>query len=1054
MKNRLFRKGLQLISAACLLSAVGTISSCTDDYNLDETMPEGLSGGSIYDALKKEGNFSTTIRLIDDLNYADVLSKTGSKTLFVADDEAYKAFFAPGGNPWGVTSYEGLSVSQKKFLLYNAMLDNAYVMEMMSNIQSSGSYGSQGYVSGTNLCLRQRSAAGVTDSIPFVLKENLPTNLNEPTDDGKGDAQYGLFWKRHKEGDKPGIYLVCDNTRPMMTHFLERNLNYQKVTYDDVAFVMGDPTVTKGSSYIYNARVIRQDVTCLNGYYNVLDRVLFVPGNMAEVIRTNPNTKLFSRILDRFSAPFYDGDVTIDARNLYPSLDIDSVFVKRYFSTRNQSGKMFATNPDMKNANMDGYPVLNFDPAWNAYATSSSTTPEEDMAAMFVPNDDALAEYFINGGGRVLMDRYHKEGLDNTRENLEVNLDQIPLDIISALVNNLMKSSFNESVPSKYKTIMNDARDPMFSEGTYPNVEAYKASIEKTLLANNGVVYVMKGVTAPADYAAVIAPAIYSKNTHVVRDVVRADENFIEGSSYANAPLKQYFSTYLKAMQSNFSFFVPVDEGLSKYGYVDPASIAQGNKMNYRYWIWNHDDGGNSAVPITAKAVKYNEETGQSGDPSADGVKDNSTYMHRSTDALNTGYGPTKRKLLIELINQHIIVHDNDDSNGVLNTKRQFFLSREGAPVFVKKQSDDNKGVGMHVQGGWQVQLSKDAFEGNDHDCVVIEAYDQTRESNNQYGNGRTYLLDRPMQPAMQTVNRIMQNNADEFSEFRQLAEDFDQAILDSADFRSIAVSAALESGRIKAESEFTDKDYQNYCALYRVFVKGEVGSSTYNTADYLVRFFNNYRYTVYVPTNEAVKEAIRKGLPTWDSIRERIDKDNAGMPNSYLEQVYDNTGAPVLDDKGNPVYKVSAANKAKLQAQVIMLVNFLKYHFQNESVFVDNVTSSEPRQSLSIDNASNVYINLDVKQSNGSLTVTDRDGHTRNVVTAGGKYNLMARDANFNASAQSSGCRTIESSSYAVVHQIDGVLNFTNFSGSNYDSSWSSSAAAKKFVKKYQIKK
>lgn len=1044
MKNRLFRKGLQLFSAVCLLSAVGTISSCTDDYNLDETMPEGLSGGSIYDALKKEGNFSTTIRLIDDLNYADVLSKTGSKTLFVADDAAYAKFFAPGGNPWGVTSYEGLSVSQKKYLLYNAMLDNAYVMEMMSNIQSSGSYGSQGFVSGTNLCLRQRSAAGVTDSIPYVLSTDLPNNLNEPNDDGKGDAQYGLFWKRHK-AEKPGIYLVCDNTRPMMTHFLERNLNYQKVTYDDVAFVMGDPTVTKGSSYIYNARVIKQDVTCLNGYYNVLDRVLFVPGNMAEVIRTNENTKLFSRILDRFSAPFYDGDVTIDARNLYPSLDIDSVFVKRYFSTRNQDGRMFATNPDMKNATMNGYPVLNFDPAWNAYATSSSTTPEEDMAAMFVPNDDALKQYFITGGGRVLMDRYAK--LENTEANIEVNLDQIPLDIISALVNNLMKSSFNESVPSKYKTIMNDARDPMFSEGTYPNVESYKASIEKTLLASNGVVYVMKGVTAPADYAAVIAPAIYSKNTHIVRDVVRADENFIEGSSYTNAPLKQYFSTYLKAMQSNFSFFVPVDEGLSKYGYVDPASIAQGNRMNYRYWIWNHDDGGNSAVPITAKAVKYNEETGQSGDPSADGVKDNSTFMHRSTDALNVGYGPTKRKLLIELINQHVIVHDINEPNGVLGSQRHYFLSREGAPVYVKKQGD-GKGVGMEVMGGWQIQLANDAFEGNNHDCVVVEAYDQTRESNNQYGNGRTYLLDRPMQPAMQTVNRIMMNNADNFSEFRQLAEDFDQAVLDSADFRSIAVSAALESGRIKAESEFTDKDYQNYCALYRVFVKGEVGSSTYNTADQLVRFFNNYRYTVYVPTNEAVKNAIANGLPTWDSIREYIDPENAGMPGSYLE--------PVFDENGNPTdkYRISPENKKKLQAQVILLVNFLKYHFQNETVFVDNVSSNEQRQSLSIDNNSNVYLNLGVKQSNGAITVADLDGHVRNVVTAGGKYNLLARDANFNASPQSTACRTIESSSYAVVHQIDGVLNFTKVDGGNYANLWKTASNATKFVKKYQIKK
>ena len=80
-----------------------------------------------------------------------------------------------------------------------------------------------------------------------------------------------------------------------------------------------------------------------------------------------------------------------------------------------------------------------------------------------------------------------------------------------------MKPSFNESVPSKYLTIMNDARDPMFPLRDYPSEAAYKSVIDKTLLANNGVVYVMNRVVSPADYASVLAPALYSSNTQVVR---------------------------------------------------------------------------------------------------------------------------------------------------------------------------------------------------------------------------------------------------------------------------------------------------------------------------------------------------------------------------------------------------------------------------------------------------------------------------------------------------------------------------------------------------------
>ena len=80
-----------------------------------------------------------------------------------------------------------------------------------------------------------------------------------------------------------------------------------------------------------------------------------------------------------------------------------------------------------------------------------------------------------------------------------VNLYQIPLHLIQPLIQNLMKDSFNESVPSKYLTIVNDAQDQMFA--SYTSEEAYKAHIDKCLLANNGVIYITNTVDAPADYA-------------------------------------------------------------------------------------------------------------------------------------------------------------------------------------------------------------------------------------------------------------------------------------------------------------------------------------------------------------------------------------------------------------------------------------------------------------------------------------------------------------------------------------------------------------------------
>ena len=98
MRNRLIKLGRTLTIAVCALSMSGLVYSCTDDYDLPDKTPSWL-GSSIYNYLNEKENFTNTIRLIDDLDYAEVLGKTGSKTLFVANDEAFNRFYQK--NPWG-----------------------------------------------------------------------------------------------------------------------------------------------------------------------------------------------------------------------------------------------------------------------------------------------------------------------------------------------------------------------------------------------------------------------------------------------------------------------------------------------------------------------------------------------------------------------------------------------------------------------------------------------------------------------------------------------------------------------------------------------------------------------------------------------------------------------------------------------------------------------------------------------------------------------------------------------------------------------------------------
>ena len=1004
MKNRFCRMGKTVIGAFLLLSIGGITYSCQDDYTLDETRPSFL-GGSIYDELKSRNKFNYTVRLIEDLGYKEVMSKTGSKTLFVAPDAAYEEFFK--NNKWGVSSYENLSDAQKRILFNGAQLNNAYVIEMMGNADNGDK----------NLALRQNSAAAVVDSVRWWRPEELPTNYSQV----EGEKHY---WDRFKGEKGKSILMATDDSEPMMTHFIENNMKEQRILRSDVAFIVGDKNGWSESdpsrAYVFANRVIEQDVVCLNGYFHVLDKVLVPPSSMAEEIRSNGSTNIFSHILDRFSAPYYDATLTENYKALHNN-SVDSIFEKRYFAINTKTGRL-TTGPD-RVVNND-FPLLTYDPGWNSYKPEGGTEKEKDMGVMFVPSDKALEDYFLRGAGKVLIERYGLKGVEVNEANLMKHIDQIPLDIVQPLVNNLMKPSFNESVPSKYLTIMNDARDPMFPLRDYPSEAAYKSVIDKTVLANNGVVYVMNRVVSPADYASVLAPALYSSNTQVVRTVVRADDSFVQGSDYAKAPLQQYFSTYLKAMQSRFSFFVPTDEGLKNYGYIDPASMVRNRQVYYRWEPTNTRGAGSGVKTLGIRQLAYrlNLKTGpQAKDP------EERNYHHEGHVTIDQGPGYIKKKLLIEMVNHHIVVHGDKDADG-LDGSRKYLLSREGAPIIV-----EHKGNETILMGGLAEQLQPLLQNQNEnYRSKVIAVYDQTRKTNG-YGNGMTYLIDRPLQATTRTAHYILRNNPN-YSEFLKLCEGLTTNVLDKA--------GLYDSLKAKKLDDAAGKEREKIALKYYIFVAGNKAGQVFNAGskdDKLVRFFNNYRYTIYAPTNEAVKAEVTKGLPTWETIEK------------YLT---DNLQAEVklADDKSNQK-EVDAVNnhnseiKIKAQAMITTLVNFLKYHFQDESVFVDGVSNSQKYSTSSVNNETKVYMKLDVTQTPNSIVLKDESGQTIPVVAP---YNQLVRDANFD---RESAPQYIRSSSYAVVHTIGKALLFDKSLSAGYARKWSSVKQAKAFLSKFSIK-
>ena len=319
------------------------------------------------------------VRLIDDLGYTNVLAKTGSKTLFVADDDAYARFYAK--NDWGVHSYDELTLSQKKLLLNSSMINNACQVAYLSS--------SEGPTEGD--CMRRLTSMSVYDSVPVLTAAQMPDNP---------------YWKRYRESGEPMVCL-SDKTTPPMIHFIEAFLTNKLITNEDCDFLFNYQTHRQsGDANVNGVMMEEQNIKCANGFVHKMAEVMTPLPNMADFITQHPTTKGYAKLLNRFCAPYgygqYD-EPTREYNRLY-NANVDSVFEKRYFSERSQGGQRLDLTPDEGPTNG----LLKFDPGWSQFysattnTTAASVALQENMGVMLVPTDEALNRYFNEGAGKVL----------------------------------------------------------------------------------------------------------------------------------------------------------------------------------------------------------------------------------------------------------------------------------------------------------------------------------------------------------------------------------------------------------------------------------------------------------------------------------------------------------------------------------------------------------------------------------------------------------------------------------------------------------------------------
>ena len=948
------------------LALAGLMTSCIEkNEEVDADKKPSWLGGSIYAELKNPdpsrltGTFNTYLRLVDDLGYGETLNRTGSKTVFPANDEAFGRFFS--SNDWGVSSYEQLSEAQKKLLLYSSMLDNALLLGLLPN----ASNGTNDPMKGA--AVKHATNVSVIDSIQY-----MPSLADMP----KGNS----YWEKYYD---KGIYVVSDNTRPMMVHLTREYMLNNDITtlgdQSDFAILTGSP-YTEGTAYIFNDKVINGDVTCQNGYVHQMEDVLVPPGNMAQVLRRHARTKYYSRILDHFAAPYYD-DATTRQYNDWAKTNgrpaIDSIYQVRYLSTRSQGANQLTRDPN-GNERSSNF-ILNLDPGWNQYYPSVAQAGNvditiQDIAAFFVPDDDAVKQYFLpGGGGSHLIDIYgstRQGAVVNDEAHLMENIDSLftkKPEVFASFTKNLLKPRFTQTVPSKFPNVTNDASENMGL--TLDILDRKQDGKFDITIANNGVIYVINDMIVPDEYRAVLAPASEYPDMRVMNWAIQ------DGHSNGDY-LGVDFKYYLMAMSANYAFFIPEDKAFDFY-YVDPTSLGhEGPDGMPRPDVLHfyYDSLATRQPYVKCTRYYFNPETGEVD----------------TSSKRDVAVGNVKTQL-VDILNYHTLVLKQGEVIG----DNHYYKTKHGGEVYVDGNMADGR-----VMSGAQIE-NPDLLPAPRIKNIYAEK------------NGHAYRIDRVIQPPHKSVYAVLNENS-QFVDFMEACTGFQATDL-------LAWAGISPDEKVDANGNKLGYSEQD---AYTIFTRNyKLGSTVREDAclDYNVKMFNTYNYTLFAPDNNAMAQAYASGLPRWTDIVALYEK-YAQKVEEYNENRQD--GDPDYEDDNE-----DKADQARAKVMIKQIRDFVRYHFMTNSIYADNTIDTGRYQTLSSDETG-VAKEVRISGGNGQIVVSDQKaGHsvTVNASDAQRLVNKMTRDYWFTTPRASASA--IETSSFCAVHQISEPLYY-NASG------------------------
>ena len=784
------------------------LGSCTKDYVVPEGELPSWLGESIYkelnDPSQLQGTFKTYCKLIEDMGYAEVLNKTGSKTIFPANDDAFARFFAGGNNKFGASSYEQLTHAQKAELLFSTMLDNAILVGTLSNLQNSAGNMLQGQL------VKHATNMRLSYAVTPLAVQDMPAN--------------NKYFARFKSGN--GIQAVFDNTVAPMVHLTGEYMlnNNMTVTGDDSDFkVLTGHDYVDGAAYIFDRTVVKGDVVCQNGYIHQLDEVLVNPGNMAQILRAGSDTHYISRMLDYYSFP--DPDLSLTEQSAETGTT-DTVYAIRYLSKNSQRSKL--AQP-VRGTTVADNQLLDFDPGWNYYNPTlkgGSSNDDAEIAAFLAPDDKAVESYFLKEAAYILKN-LGDPSLDLSAANLNAHLDAVynnDPSIFASILNNVMKPYLTKTVPSTFATVQNDAFE--FLDVTKNDIIRKSDGNYDVTIGNNGVIYKMNKLFGPKLYNSVLGPA------SVYKDMRTMGEMLNDHQATAGVPSKlgadMYY--YLLSMKARYGLFVPTDNE-TQFIVIDPTSVKDEDGLKGLRFRFDPQADGSFHVLVK----KYIYQSGPYNQLSSYVEAANAQDINIESGIFNSQ--------IKDLLDYCTIVLADSTETGKGNPQyglygNRYYKTKHGGTVVV----DGNKVAGgLQLSDPSQWSTITETFDVNSPDAKIE--------------NGTVYRLDFPLQPTITTVMQTLSR-----PEFYDAEADYDVAAPEYDHFLNFCLQFNNEDiytfAGILTGSE-TEAQKKTKLKSFRIIDDNDNWG-----------MLSAYNYTIYAPTYEAmVKAQQTMGLPTWKQV-------------------------------------------------------------------------------------------------------------------------------------------------------------------------------------------